>query len=442
MRFLNACSNLLWTWILPALLVGTAILCGIYQRLAPLSHLRQTWRVTYGSLFQRPYDKKQLQTVATALAATMGTGNLVGTAAAICTGGAGAVFWMFCSAMLGMVLVYAENIVGMHFRTRTPDGTWCGGAIACLRYGTKNTVLACFYAICCAAAGLGMGSMAQASAIASAAECIGIPRIYAGITACVLAALILHGGRERIGNVTIWLMPLICGLYLMGCTVLICRYASNLPHVFARILREAFGVRGAVGGFCGTMFLRSASVGLRRGIFSNEAGLGTSALLHMDAEEAAARQQCEWAAAEIFADTAVCCMATALAILVTPQISYSAQTDAASLLLHTFSCGLGRFAGAFLAVSLILLAFATLIGWYPCGEAAMLAVFPREFVDFYCILWILAAFWGALNPAALIFALCDCCNALMAVPNLYALIALRKNLKMEEVHENSGSEST
>lgn len=437
MRFLTSFGNLLWTWILPVMLVGTAILCGVSLKFTPISHPQRILHNTYGTLFRRPCDKKQLRTTATALAATMGTGNLVGTAAAICTGGAGAVFWMLCSAVLGILLVYAENTIGMRFRRRLPNGTWCGGAIACLRYGLKKPALSYVFAVCCATAGLGMGSMAQASAIVSTAENFGIPRNLVGLTVCLTAAWILYGGKNRIGSVTVWLMPLICGLYLLGCGVLICKNAAYLSDAIARIFREAFGFRGMVGGFCGTAFLRSMSVGLRRGIFSNEAGLGTSAMLHMEADASVSSIQGDWAAVEVFADTVICCTATALVILTTPQLSCSIETDASALLLNSFSYGFGSSAAGFLAVSMILLAFATLIGWYPCGLAAVRSLGICGAEDVYFVLWILAAFCGTLNPAAFAFALCDCCNALMAIPNLYALTALRKNLKMEEVHENS-----
>ncbi len=434
MTLLTNLTERLWTWLLPLCLTAAAIRCGIAQRFQPLSHMGKMFRSTYGSLLTAPHDRSQRARFATALAATMGTGNLIGTAAAIAVGGAGAVFWMWISALLGMLLVYAENTLGIQYRKKNADGTWYGGAAACLRYGLHSPLLAGIFAGCCALAGLGMGSMAQAQAMASAAETFGIPRAGTGMILCAVGVWILRGGAKTVGSVTVWLMPLLCGFYLLGCMVLLVLHYDRIPHAFACIFSEASGFRGMAGGFCGTVFLRGMSVGLRRGIFSNEAGLGTSSLLHMDAEKA----QGEWAAAEVFADTLICCTATALVILTSPQEIQNA--DGAAILLAAFSEGFGAWAGWFLALALLLFAFATFLGWFPCGCAAVQMLFPRGGRGVYTALWLLAGWAGALGGEAGVLALCDFCNACMALPNLYALCRLAKTdimIKGETMHENS-----
>ena len=245
----------------------------------------------------------------------------------------------------------------------------------------------------------------------------------------VLLLVILRGGRDRIGQVTVLLMPLLCGFYLLGCTVLLIRHAAALPAALLRIFREAFGIRAAGCGFCASVLIRSMSTGLRRGIFSNEAGLGSSALLHMDAGSGDAAVQGRWAAAEVFADTVICCTATALVILTAPSPSHPADGDAAGLLLDAFSAGLGQYAGGFLAVCMVLLAFATMIGWYPCGAACVRYLFGRRGVPVYLAGFVLLAFAGALGSPEWIWQLCDCCNGLMALPNLYCMCRLSHILR-------------
>lgn len=433
MEWILHLSNLLWQWVLPPALLGTAILCGRAQRFAPLRGFRGMLRDTYGSLLRPQHEHtanapNQRQIFATALAATMGTGNLIGTAAAILAGGAGAVFWMWISALIGMVLVYAENLLSIRFRRQTHDGAWRGGALGYLRYGLGAPMLAGIFAVCCAMAGLGMGSMAQTNAIAAAAGQFQIPPLMVGMLVCAVGLWILRGKRatQKIGQVTIWLMPLLCGFYLLGCSILLCRHAAQIPAAFERIFREAFGFRAAAGGVSASIFLQSLRVGLRRGIFSNEAGLGSSALLHMEAASSTPTMQGKWAAAEVFADTIICCTATALVILTTPSLP--AAADGAALLLAAFSQGLGRYAGGFLALSMALLAFATFIGWYPCGVAAFRDLFPHG-ADIYLALYLLVGFAGALGQAEWIFALCDCCNACMAIPNLIGMCRLRHLLR-------------
>ena len=345
-------SNLLWTWILPVLLVITAFSCGTATKFQPFGRFRK--------LLCSDFRPQQRRIVAGALAATMGTGNLIGTAAAICIGGAG-------------------NRFG----------------------GRTNAVLP----------------------------------VLAGLAACALAFIVLRGGTEKIGDTALWLMPLIFFLYLAGCLILLIQNAVNLPNALSRICREAFRFSAISGGFCGSMLRKSCSVGLRRGIFSNEAGLGTSALLHMNADSETTYQQGIWVAFELFADTALSCTLTALVLLTAPHLQISPAADLAALLLSAFSQGLGTYAGAFLALTMALLAFATLIGWFPCGAAAFQILFPRK-CDIYLSLYLLAGFIGALQPAAWIFILCDCCSGCMAIPNLAALLVLRNELKTEAYHEN------
>lgn len=432
-----------WQWLLPMLLLGTAIGCGMAQKWTPLRDFRRTFRDTLGTLTSKQSADgdapTQRQIVATALAAAMGTGNLIGTAAAIAAGGAGAVFWMWVSALAGMLLVYAENVLGIRFRRKTAEG-WCGGAIACLRYGLHLPRLAWLFAVCCAAAGLGMGSMAQSNAIAAAAREFSVPPVVTGLAVVLLGGWILCGGTKKIGRVTAWLMPLLCGIYILGCGWLLVRNAARLPDAVMQIFREAFGFRGMTGGFCASVLMQSVRVGICRGIFSNEAGLGSSALLHMEADGQSPDRQGRWAAVEVFLDTIVCCTLTALVVLTADVPTQGA--DGAEILLAAFAEGFGAFAADYLAVMLMLFAFATLIGWYPCGMAAARCG-VRGLAGIYLPLYLLFGWMGTFLAADGVLTLCDCLNACMAIPNLLGLWLLRGTLAAEtertKQHENTGS---
>ena len=412
MRSLNI---FLWQWILPCLLTVAAAVCWIRLRGEPLRHFGRLLRETYGTVLRRSTSSDQKRIFASALAATMGTGNLVGTALALITGGAGAVFWMWISALLGMVLVFAENKLAGYYQRGKIRGT-----IAYLRYGLRSKPLALLFAGLCTVSALGMGTAVQSSTIAEACSTYGIPRVFTGALTAALFAVILSGGKKRIGQTAVCIMPLICGGYLLGCFWLIGKHASNLPNVFSAIFREAFGFRAVGGGFSAAVLMHSLSVGLRRGIFSNEAGLGSSPMLHADGGSA----QEQWAAAEVFADTAICCTATALAILTVPALDRTQFTNGTALLTAAFSAGLGQCAGLFVSGATVLFAFATMIGWFPCGLASAGYVFGERSKPVFMMCCILAAFSGALGSPEWIWTFCDLCNGCMALPNLAALLLL------------------
>lgn len=424
---LNWINDILWKWMLPFALLATAILCGIEMKFKPI---RSFHRIIIDAVramrskefFPSSKSLSQKQMFSTALAASLGTGNLIGTAAALLTGGAGAIFWMWISAFVGMILVYAENLLSSRFRRKCVASDM-GGALLYL----PDPRLSAVFAAACAAAGIFMGSMAQASAIAVSAAEFSVPPVVSTVATCLLCALILSGDAGKIGAVSSRVVPMICLMYFVGCGVILARYFGSIPAVFARIFREAFGFRSITGGFCASALISSIGIGFRRGIFSNEAGLGSSGLLHMHGDASDDEMQANSSVLEVFFDTVVCCTLTALTILSVPS-HHLDFSDSASLLLSAFTCGLGRFAAPFLAICMILLAFATMIGWYPCGAAAFRFLFPHSDL-YYLAFYILAGVIACRIDANLIFPLCDFCNACMALPNLYGLCAMRKHLK-------------
>ena len=418
MALLDVWNRLLWERLLPVLLPAAAVICGFRLKWRPLSCFPAMLRDTYGTLLHKS-GRRQKQVFAAALAAMMGTGNLAGTALALMTGGAGAIFWMWVSALLGMLLVYAENVLGTRMKRVKPDGTVLGGTFAYLD-GCGKAVSGGF-ALFCIASALGMGSAVQSNTLALTAADLHIPPPAAGLVTALLLLLILRGGSERVRAAAFRLMPLLCGGYLLGCALLLILHRNALPAAFLQIFREAFGLRAAGGGIAASVLLQSMSVGLRRGIFTNEAGIGSSALLHAESTEQNPDLQGKWAAAEVFADTVICCSATALVILTAPNLSLHAES-ASALLLAAFSGGLGRGAGIFLAVSMILLAFATMIGWYPAGLLAVRYRFGERAEGVFLACYVLAAFAGALGKPEWLWTFCDCCNGMMALPNLFGLL--------------------
>lgn len=431
MHMLIRFNGLLWDRLLTFLLPFCAAVCLIAMRGQPFRSVLPFFRDLAGCLRRKDAAaSSQRRIVSTALAATMGTGNLVGTALALTAGGAGAVFWMWISALLGMVLVCAENILGLRCRRMLKDGTVRGGTVAVLRDGIGSKFLAAFFCVCCAGAGLGMGNLTQSSTIAQSAAALGISPPVCGLVTAAALLLILRGGRERIGAVAVYLMPLICLFYFCGCGVILVHCRTRIPGVLMQILRQAFGLRAAGGGITAAVLMQSMAVGIRRGIFSNEAGLGTSAILHMNADPADGLKQGRFAAFEVFADTAVCCTVTALTILCAADHG-KVSGDAAAVLLRTFSVGLGVHAGQFLAVSMAVLAFATMIGWYPCGCAAFRYLFGKRADALYFACYLLCAFAGAFGSPEWIWAFSDCCNGLMALPNLLGILRLLPLLQTE-----------
>ena len=423
MQWLTTTNRLLWEWLLPVLLTAAAIVCGVRQRGRPVRGFTRLLRNTYGSLLRRGADadtRQQRRVFAAALAATMGTGNLTGTALALMQGGAGALLWMWVSALLGMFLVYAENRLGMRYG---------GGTVGYLRHGLGSRHLAAIFALLCAISALGMGCMVQSNTAAQTLAVYGIPVTWSGLLTAAVLLLVLTGGARRVQYAAAWLMPVLCGAYLLICAVILLLHLREIPPLLKRILLEAMGIRAAGQGISAAAMLAALSTGLRRGIFSNEAGLGSSAMLHSDAPFRDAEMQGQWAAAEVFADTVICCTATALVLLLAPV---PPAGEATGWLIMAFRGLLGNAAGGFLAGCTVLLAFGTMLGWYPCGAACMRYLFGNHGDAPFLTLYVLCAFAAAHGNPAWVWALCDLCNGLMSLPNLYALLRLRETVYPEK----------
>lgn len=430
---LDNLNDLVWTGIfLPCVL-----LCGLLLslrsrflqlRLFPAS-LRQ---LTKGG---RGDGVSPVQAASTALASTLGTGNIVGTAQAIATGGPGAVFWMWAAALLGMAVKFAE--IGLSVATRRRDGAgYSGGPMYYIgSLGEKFRPLALMYALLAALSAFGIGNLSQissaAGAVAGAAEKIAPEldprrlRLWLGVILTLTAWLILRGGAAGVGRAAERLVPSMAGLFLLLSLFVLCCHAQALPAALRAIVTGAFSPRTAVSGIGGFGTAQAIQWGLRRGAFSNEAGLGSSAIAHGSAAARSPGEQGLWGIFEVFADTIVICTATALTILCSGVGIPWGSSPGAELLLSAWeTCIPAAPAACFMALSLLLFAFTSVLGWALYGTQCVRFLWGEKAAAPYRLCFSLAITVGCLVSLRTVWAAADLLNGLMAIPNFIALFAL------------------
>jgi AGCS family alanine or glycine:cation symporter len=365
------------------------------------------------------------QAVATALAATVGTGNIAGVATAIALGGPGAVFWMWLAAIMGMTTKFAEVVLAVNYREKTPDGRFVGGPMYYITNGLgKNWKwLAVIFAVFGTFASFGIGCMVQSNSVAlSAQSTFGVPVLATGIILAVLTAAVIVGGIKRIGAFTEKLVPFMAALYILGGLWLLIANVSKVPAAFALIFTNAFTGTAAVGGFTGTVMMQAIRYGVARGIFTNEAGLGSAPIAHAAATTDHPVRQGLWGVFEVFTDTIVICSITALAILVTGV--WQSGESGAVLSAMAFDTGLPGIGRYIVSVGLILFAYSTILGWEYYGERCLEYLFGTKPIMAYRIIWVVAVIVGAVGGLTFMWDLADTLNGLMAFPNLVGLLML------------------
>ncbi|HIT02389.1 MAG TPA: sodium:alanine symporter family protein [Candidatus Enterenecus merdae] len=440
MAFLSDLSGLLWGGPLLAafLLVGGyySLRTGFFQ----LFRFPVWWRASAGSLLRRRKEEKgagvsQLQALSTALAATIGTGSIAGVAAAIFYGGPGTVFWMWVSALLGMMTGCAEKILAVRHREKGPDGQWRGGPMEYIRRGLNLPGLAKLYALLCVAETLVGGNLAQSNSIATALSAqAGTNRLTVGVVLAVVVSVVLLGGIRRVGRLSELLVPLMALLFLGGGLVVIFTHVQAVPDALADIVRYAFQPRAAVGGYGMGLALR---YGVARGVFTNEAGLGMSAIAHACADVEEPAEQGMWGIFEVFFATLVICTVTALVILTsgvyTPEgaldlIAQGSVPDSAlgaPLTAASFATVLGGAGEWIVSVSLILFAFTSLLGAGYYGRRGLEALTgSRLAAGAYQLIFPGCVMLGAVADLSAVWELVDLLNGLLAIPNLLALLLL------------------
>ncbi len=422
----NWLNGYVWGTPMIVLLMGTGVLLTILTGAAQFRFLWRALREVLGKI-TRPGggegSVRPFQAVATALASTVGVGNIAGVATAIFLGGPGALFWLWVSGLLGMCTKYAEIVIALHYRERDAGGTMRGGAMYVLKKGLKLPWLGAIFALLTSLAAFGIGNMVQANSVADALHAtFGFSHETTGLVLVVLTGAVILGGIKRIGQVTELLVPFMALLYLGGGIVILLLHASKLPGAFALVFDSAFSGTAAAGGFAGSTIAMALRYGIARGLFSNEAGLGSAPMVHAAANTDHPVRQGLYGIFEVFVDTLLICTVTGLVILVTD--SWTTGSTGAALSVRAFETGLpGTWGDVVVTGGLILFAFSTVIGWSYYGETGVVYLFGARAAMPYRIAWLVFIYLGSVGSLHLIWDVADTLNGLMAIPNLIAVLA-------------------
>lgn len=457
----DAVNSFIWgngVW----LLIATGILMTLLTKVFQLSHIGLWWKHTIGSVFKKDvigHSKEAasispFQALCTALAATVGTGNIAGVAAAICIGGAGAVFWMWVAAFFGMMTNYSENVLGIYYRRKNANGEWSGGAMYYLQDGlggfkgckTVGKVLAVIFAVFAMLASFGIGSMGQVNKIVLNVESafpvasltdvsvfgeVNLYQLLIGVVVMILVAVIVLGGLKRIAGFAEKVVPFMIILFVLGSVAIIgINYAQILPALRA-IFVNAFRPVAALGGGVGFIISTVMTQGFKRGVFSNEAGLGSSVMVHSNSNVKEPVKQGMWGIFEVFADTTIVCTMTALVILTSGVYNLADGSVAegvsdATLVAAAFNKFFpwGGIGAKFVAVAMFLFAFTTVLGWSHYGSKVWEYLFGAKTSVIYKLIHVLTTVFGAVLTSSLAWDISDTFNGLMMLPNLIGVIVM------------------
>ena len=457
-------NGFVWGWFGVILLVGTGIVMTVLTKVFQISHIGHWFKETLGSLFNKHVTShskdmgsiSQFQALCTALAATIGVGNIAGVAAAIVTGGPGAIFWMWVAAFFGMMTNFSENVLGIFYRRKNSKGEWSGGAMYYLRDGlgakkhckTLGKILAGLFAVFALLASFGIGNMGQVNKIVAnfagafpSKTLSDIPvmgtnlyNVIIGLVLMIVAALIIIGGLQRIASFAEKIVPFMVVLFVLGSLIIIGVNYSQIGAAFGAIFENAFTANAAWGGAGGFVLATVIQAGFKRGAFSNEAGLGSSVMVHSNSNVKEPVKQGIWGIFEVFADTMVVCTMTALVILTsgvidlkTGMLAEGTSGDAtlvAKAFDTVFSVGNVKIGSMFIAIAILLFAFTTVLGWSHYGTKAWEYLFGTKSTMFYKIVFVLMIMSGAVMTSSLAWDISDTFNGLMMIPNLIGVLSL------------------
>lgn len=445
-ELIHGLQRLVWGPGMLVFFLGTGIRFTIRSKFFQIRKIHIWMGKTLGAIkngrkTEKEHSISQFQSFCTALAATLGTGNITGVATALIFGGPGAVFWMWVSAFFGMMTNYGENYLGIRYRYKDKKGRWVGGAMVYMERGLNSRFLAVLFAVCCLIASLGMGNMVQGNSMAKGLEtAFGIPPFITGSACMILLAVIVTGGVKRVAALTEKLVPCMAGIYLLGALAVLAANWQAVPKAMEMIFTQAFQIRAGVGGAAGYTVRQALRMGVARGIFSNEAGLGSSVMAHVQSDVESPQIQGMWGMLEVFIDTIVGCTVTALVILVSgvyqpelylDQISRGIEpVDGTTLTGQAFAAVI-PWGAQFLAAATALFAFATIAGWSYFGEQTAAYLGKEKGAMIYRYVYILLTLPGCLLAPSLIWDLSDAFNGMMALPNLVALFFLGKQVKYD-----------
>ena len=454
----DAINSFVWVQIGLVLLIGVGVVMTILTGFFQISHIRHWMKKTVGGVFDkksRSNDDKgsvsQFQALCTALAATIGTGNIAGVSAAIVLGGPGAVFWMWVAAFFGMMTNFSENVLGIYYRRKNKEGEWSGGAMYYLKDGLGNMIgyekiggfLAVLFSLFAMLASFGIGNMGQVNKITANLKSaffanVNAPVIYGdidavnliiGIVLMLVGGVIIIGGLQRIAAVAERIVPFMAVIYVIGALIIFFVHITVVPQMFASIFRFAFGVKAVGGAATGIMIKTVITQGCKRGVFSNEAGLGSSVMVHSNSNVVEPIKQGLWGIFEVFADTFVVCTMTAVVVLSSGAIDLNTGLAAegvndATLVATAFGNVFGRAGQWFVAIAMLLFAFTTVLGWSHYGGKATEYLFGLKGTKIYRVIFVLMIVSGALMTSSLAWDISDTFNGLMMIPNLIGVIAL------------------
>jgi alanine or glycine:cation symporter, AGCS family len=429
--WLDGTAALVWTYMVPVLF-GVGLLLSIRIGFLQFRKLPVGLRLALGKQSRTSEggegDVTPFAALATALAATVGNGNIAGVATAIFWGGPGAIFWMWICGFLGMATKYSEALLGVHFRKKHPDGSIAGGPMYYIRYGLGDTrvarVFGGMFAVCGAFAALfGTGNMMQSNQMSMAFQSqFGVPVVVTGAVITVLTALVILGGLKRIAAVTSRLVPTMIVVYMLAGTLVLLHNFTGIPGAILSIFQGAFSPMAASGGFMGAMVRQAIQFGARRGILSNEAGLGSAPIAHASAQTPGPVYQGMIGVVEVFIDTIVVCTFTALILLSSGM--WTSGNEGVAMTAAAFSNTIPYLGGAIVAISSFLFGYSTLIGWCFYGEQCLKYLFGLRVTLVYRLVFIGLTFVGAIVSIDVVFFVGDIANAFMALPNLIGLMLL------------------
>ena len=454
-NFIN--DNILWGIPMIVAILATGIFITIRTRFLQVRKFGTAFSSTFLPMFKsigkekdKSKNKKtvsQFEAFSAAISGTVGTGNMVGVATALIAGGPGAIFWMWISAFFGLVTNYSENVLGLYYRKKDKKGEMCGGPMYYISNGLKLKWLALIFAFCCALAAVGMG-MVQANSISGtmqnsiAGEGSTVVAIITGVVIVILTAFIVVGGIKRIGKVASYIVPFMALLFIIMSIIILGINITAVPTAFGLIFSNAFSIRSVSGGFLGYVIMRGMRFGFARGIFSNEAGLGSSVIAHSASETKEPVKQGLWGIMEVFIDTFIVCTLTALSLLTVCVTSgaydftdiagnVASSLSGSAIAPFAFTETFGTFGQVVFSIILPLFAFTTILAWAYYGEKAVQYLFGKKgdvAALVFKILYVGLLFVGAMVKSDFVWALDDMFNAMMALPNLVALFFLSKQI--------------
>ncbi len=433
-------NDIVWGPVMLFLLVGTGIYLTVRTGCIQATKFGYIMRHTVGTLFrsrkeEKAKDRKNLtafEAVTTALAGTVGTGNIAGVTGAIFVGGPGAVFWMWVSAFFGMFTKFAEIVLAMHFRQTDENGVHYGGPMYYIEKGLHMKWLACIFALLGGLACFGIGNIAQSTEIAGSMESLfGLPNLATGIILAVLVAVVLLGGVKRIGQVASYMVPFMAIFYIVAGVAVIVLRITEIPAVLVSILKGAFSFEAVGGGVFGYGILVAMRQGFARGVFSNEAGLGSAPIAHAAADTKEPVEQAMWGVFEVFVDTIIICTLTAMAVLLSGVLdtaggldAFASKGEAAAVAFNAILPG--QIGGIVIQVSLLFFALSTILGWSYYGERCWgyLTNNNKVVLAVFKIVFILVCIVGSVGSGTLMWNISDTLNGMMAIPNLIGLLLL------------------